>query len=206
MLHVKSLLDLFDLSAVFLIFLKKHATSASSNIQTWHGPLALKKVEKVGFFIICFKDIFSQKVTYLFFRSFSNVLTHNNKGNNFSSAQYLSGWRLIRIFFIYCALSTLVSLNCLTCDACKYLHCHRFFLWLWPQSLSLEVILLVWLFESPWGISSQAFNTRDVCFKTLSWVASREAWPAGWRRWFCPSTLLSWDATWSTSSSSGAPA
>jgi len=25
---------------------------------------------------------------------------------------------------------------------------------------------------------------------TISWVASRETWPAGWGRWFCPSTLL----------------
>ena len=35
----------------------------------------------------------------------------------------------------------------------------------------------------------------------LGW--SREAWPADQGRWFCPSTLLSWDLTWNTASGSG---
>jgi len=37
---------------------------------------------------------------------------------------------------------------------------------------------------------------------TVSWVASRELWPAGPRRWFCPSALV---RTWSTAASSVAP-
>jgi len=39
---------------------------------------------------------------------------------------------------------------------------------------------------------------------TVFWAASKEAWPAVWRRSFCPSTLLCWDPTWSSASSSGA--
>ena len=39
----------------------------------------------------------------------------------------------------------------------------------------------------------------------VSWASSREAWPAGRGRWFCPFTLLSWDPTCSTASDSGAP-
>ena len=39
---------------------------------------------------------------------------------------------------------------------------------------------------------------------TVSWAASKEAWPAGQRRWFCLSSLLWWDLTWSPASSSGA--
>ena len=38
----------------------------------------------------------------------------------------------------------------------------------------------------------------------VSWGASKEGWPAGRGRWFCSSTLLSWDPTWSPASSSGA--
>ena len=37
-----------------------------------------------------------------------------------------------------------------------------------------------------------------------SWAASREAWPAGWGRGFCPSAPLWWDPAWSPPSSSGA--
>ena len=33
---------------------------------------------------------------------------------------------------------------------------------------------------------------------TVSWAASKAAWPAGRGRGFCPSTLLWWDPTWST--------
>jgi len=40
---------------------------------------------------------------------------------------------------------------------------------------------------------------------TVFWVASREVWPGGQERRFRPSTLLSWNPTWSTVSSSGAP-
>ena len=40
---------------------------------------------------------------------------------------------------------------------------------------------------------------------TISWVASRELWPAGRGNWFYPSTLLSWDPIWCTASGSEAP-
>ena len=56
--------------------------------------------------------------------------------------------------------------------------------------------------------------TVSLCFReepylsrtqvSVSWASSREAWPAGRERWFCPSTLLRWDLTWSTAFSSGA--
>ena len=39
---------------------------------------------------------------------------------------------------------------------------------------------------------------------TVSWAALRETWPADRERWFCPSTPLWWDPTWSPPSSSGA--
>ncbi|PKU40553.1 rna-directed dna polymerase from mobile element jockey-like [Limosa lapponica baueri] len=39
---------------------------------------------------------------------------------------------------------------------------------------------------------------------TVSWAASKEAWPTGQGWSFCPSTLLCKDPTWSTVSSSGA--
>jgi len=35
-------------------------------------------------------------------------------------------------------------------------------------------------------------------------IPSEEGWPAGWGRWFSPSTLPSWGASWSTASRSGA--
>lgn len=35
----------------------------------------------------------------------------------------------------------------------------------------------------------------------LSWAASKEVWPAGWNKWFCPATPLSWDLTWRAASS-----
>ena len=39
---------------------------------------------------------------------------------------------------------------------------------------------------------------------TVSWAASREAWPVDQGRWFCRSALLGWDPTCSSVSSSGA--
>ena len=49
----------------------------------------------------------------------------------------------------------------------------------------------------------------NVCLQPrkpiASWAASKEAWPAGRGRWFSPSTLLLWDPTWNTESSSGTP-
>ena len=39
---------------------------------------------------------------------------------------------------------------------------------------------------------------------SVPWAASREAWPAGRGRGFCPFTVLWWDPTWSPVSSSGA--
>ena len=38
-----------------------------------------------------------------------------------------------------------------------------------------------------------------------SYHGLHQDWPAGWGRWFCPSTLLSWDPTCSTTCSSGIP-
>lgn len=41
-------------------------------------------------------------------------------------------------------------------------------------------------------------NRRLKCVPrkpTLSWAASKNVWPAGQRKWLCPSTLLPWDPT-----------
>lgn len=40
---------------------------------------------------------------------------------------------------------------------------------------------------------------------TMSWAACKALWAAGRERGFSPSTLLSWDHTWTAASSSGAP-
>jgi len=40
---------------------------------------------------------------------------------------------------------------------------------------------------------------------TVSWASSPAAQPAGWGRWFCPSSPLWWDPTWSPVSISGDP-
>ena len=42
-------------------------------------------------------------------------------------------------------------------------------------------------------------------YKNCSYSGWRVSRPADRSRWFCPFTLLSWDPTWSTVSSSGAP-
>jgi len=61
-----------------------------------------------------------------------------------------------------------------------------------------------------WGCQLIRSSTwlSNVCSQprrpTVSWAASREAWPAGRGRGLCPSTLLWWDPTWSPASSSGA--
>lgn len=39
--------------------------------------------------------------------------------------------------------------------------------------------------------------------QSVSWVASKEMWPAGWRRWLSISAPLVWGLTWSTIFSSG---
>ena len=57
-----------------------------------------------------------------------------------------------------------------------------------------------------WWMNSWTWagNMRSQLRKpTVSWAASKEAWPAGWGRWFCPSTPLWRDHTWSTASGSG---
>ena len=73
----------------------------------------------------------------------------------------------------------------------------------------LTLLPSVKLWKLSWDIQCN-FTLRDLatCLQprrpTISWDASKEAWPAGWGRWFCPSTLLWWDSTWSPASSSGA--
>ena len=54
----------------------------------------------------------------------------------------------------------------------------------WPWASSVP-----WLPKSPMG----------------SWGAFRGVWPAGWGRFFSPSTLPWWGPIWSTESSSGLP-
>jgi len=62
-----------------------------------------------------------------------------------------------------------------------------------------------------WGclLIQDSTGASKVCLQprrpTVRWVPSRKAWPAGWGRWFCPSTLFSRDPTWSIVFSSGAP-
>jgi len=61
-----------------------------------------------------------------------------------------------------------------------------------------------------WGcwLTKSSIWPSSVCSQprrpTMSWTASKVAWPAGQERWFCPSTLLWWAPTWSPASSSGA--
>ena len=58
-----------------------------------------------------------------------------------------------------------------------------------------------WMKNLTWATNVRSEPRRP----TISWAASREAWPAGRRRGFCPSTPLWSDLTWSSASSSGAP-
>ena len=55
-----------------------------------------------------------------------------------------------------------------------------------------------WLMKGSTWAGSVCLQTRKPA---VPWIALREVWPAGQGRWFCPSTLLSWDPTWSTTSS-----
>ena len=64
---------------------------------------------------------------------------------------------------------------------------------------------VVW--EQPWreelgGVSWQEAQLNPAMSAhrrpTVSRAASKKAWPAGQGRWFCPSTLLWWDLTWSS--------
>ena len=58
------------------------------------------------------------------------------------------------------------------------------------------------------GLGGAGWQTSYVHLQprrpTVSWAASRETWPAGQGKWFCPSTLLWRNPTWSSASSSGA--
>ena len=58
-----------------------------------------------------------------------------------------------------------------------------------------------WMRSSTWA-SNVHLQPRKPA---ISWAASREAWPAGQRKCFCPSALLWWDLPRSPVSSSGAP-
>ena len=78
------------------------------------------------------------------------------------------------------------------------LHVGKEWLWSCPEKKDLGVL------------TGERFNMSCQCVlaaqtPTISSVASREAWPTGWGTWFCPSTLLSWDPTWSIASHSGTP-
>ena len=58
-----------------------------------------------------------------------------------------------------------------------------------------------WLTRNPTWCSNVLSQPR---WPAMSWAVSKEAWPAGQGRWFCPFTLLQCDPTWSVASSSGA--
>lgn len=51
----------------------------------------------------------------------------------------------------------------------------------------------------PWAGNVHLLPAKQA----LSWAASKEAWPTGQGRWFCPSVPVLWDVTWNTASSSG---
>lgn len=48
----------------------------------------------------------------------------------------------------------------------------------------------------PGNVGLQARN------RAMSWATAKAAWPIGWGRWFCYSTLLWWDPTWSAAPTS----
>ena len=54
-----------------------------------------------------------------------------------------------------------------------------------------------WWMKSWTGVGKVCLQRRKP---TVSPAASKEAWPAGQGRWFCPFTQLCWDSTWSKSS------
>ena len=58
-----------------------------------------------------------------------------------------------------------------------------------------------WVKSWIWATSVSSQPRRP----TVSWAASKEAWPAGRGRWFCSSALPWWDPAGSTGFSSGAP-
>ena len=64
----------------------------------------------------------------------------------------------------------------------------------WPRSFHL------WMKSLTWATNVRSQPRRPI----VSWAPSGEASPAGRERWFCPSTLLWWDLTWSIAFSSGA--
>ena len=58
-----------------------------------------------------------------------------------------------------------------------------------------------WLTRSSTCLSRVHLQPRRP---TVSCAASKEGWPAGRGRWFCPSALLRWNPTWSIVCTSGA--
>ena len=60
------------------------------------------------------------------------------------------------------------------------------------ESIPAEKHLGYWWMKSLTRASNAYSQPRRP---NVSWAAWREAWPAGWGRWFCPSTLLWWDPT-----------
>ena len=48
-----------------------------------------------------------------------------------------------------------------------------------------------WMKSWTWASNARSQPRRP----TVSWAASKAAWPAGWGRGFCPSALLWWDPT-----------
>ena len=74
------------------------------------------------------------------------------------------------------------------------------FLWIQQDHQSLELQVLgdfhIWPLSTCSTSSAWPGSVHSQPRKpTISWVASREAWPAGWGRWFCHSALLWWDPT-----------
>jgi len=57
-----------------------------------------------------------------------------------------------------------------------------------------------WIKSWTWADSVQSHLRKPA----VSWAVSKEAWPAGRGKWFCSSTPIWWDLTWSHVSSSGA--
>ena len=80
-----------------------------------------------------------------------------------------------------------------------------------PHVLSPSAFITSHLERRTWGYCWMRSSTwsGNACLQprrpTVSWAASKAAWPAGRGRGFWPSAPLWWDPTWSPASSSGAP-
>lgn len=70
----------------------------------------------------------------------------------------------------------------------------------WIKTSSREKDLGLCVDENSIWPSSARFQPR---MPTASWAVSKELWPAGQGRWFCPSTSFWWDHIWSPVSNSG---